>query len=123
MNPTLRESGEDYLETILMIQMERGGVRSIDIAQRMGVTKASVSKAMSILEERGYVEIVRRSVLLTERGRAIAESMLERHIYFRDLLIRAGVDPATAGEEACHMEHCLSSDSFARLRALIDGLV
>lgn len=120
MPPILHESGEDYLEAILMIHNERGCVRSVDIAQRLGVTKASVSKAMSLLEDRGYVEIVRRDVQLTEPGREVAEKMLERHVYFRDLLIRAGVEPDTAAEEACHMEHCLSSDSFARLRAYID---
>ncbi len=117
----LHESGEDYLEAILMIENERGLARSVDVAERLGVTKASVSKAMGILEERGYIEMARRQVRLTEAGRAVAERMLERHEYFRALLVRAGVTPEVAAAEACHMEHCLSSDSFAKLRAHLEG--
>ena len=118
----LHESGEDYLEAILMIENERGLARSVDVAERLGVTKASVSKAMGILEERGYIEMARRQVRLTETGRAVAERMLERHEYFRGLLVRAGVTPEVAAAEACHMEHCLSSDSFAKLRAHLEGI-
>ena len=118
----LHESGEDYLEAILMIENERGLARSVDVAERLGVTKASVSKAMGILEERGYIEMARRQVRLTEAGRAVAERMLERHEYFRGLLVRAGVTPEVAAAEACHMEHCLSSDSFAKLRAHLEGI-
>lgn len=118
----LHESGEDYLEAILMIENERGLARSVDVADRLGVTKASVSKAMGILEERGYIEMARRQVRLTEAGRAVAERMLERHEYFRGLLVRAGVTPEVAAAEACHMEHCLSSDSFAKLRAHLEGI-
>lgn len=119
----LRESGEDYLETILMLQQEHGSVRSVDIAQHLGVTKASVSKAMSTLEDRGYVEIVKRDVRLTEKGLALASEILERHIFFRDLLISSGVDPERAAEEGCHMEHCLSEDSFEKLREYCRDLV
>ena len=118
----LHESGEDYLEAILMIENERGLARSVDVAERLGVTKASVSKAMGILEERGYIEMARRQVRLTEAGRAVAERMLERHEYFRGLLVRAGVTPEVAAAGACHMEHCLSSDSFAKLRAHLEGI-
>lgn len=117
--PMLRESGEDYLEAILILHQQQGCVRSVDVATYLGVTKASVSKAMAILEARGYVEMGKRDVRLTELGRDVAERMLERHIFFRDLLIRAGVDSDTAAEEGCHMEHCLSDDSFAKLRALL----
>lgn len=118
----LHESGEDYLEAILMIENERGLARSVDVAERLGVTKASVSKAMGVLEGRGYIEMARRQVRLTEAGRAVAERMLERHEYFRGLLVRAGVTPEVAAAEACHMEHCLSSDSFAKLRAHLEGI-
>ena len=107
----LRESGEDYLEAILMLQQERGAVRAIDIAERLGVTKASVSKALTNLE------VVRRDVRLTEEGSSLAHEVLERHVFFRDLLVAAGVEPGLAAEEACHMEHCLSDDSFQKLRA------
>lgn len=112
----LRESGEDYLETILMLQQEHGSVRSVDIAQHLGVTKASVSKAMSTLEANGYVEIVKRDVRLTELGLHHAQEILQRHVFFRDLLIASGVEPERAAEEGCHMEHCLSEDSFEKLR-------
>ena len=113
----LRESGEDYLEAILMLQQARGAVRAIDIAERLGVTKASVSKALTNLEQRGCVEVVRRDVRLTEEGSSLAHEVLERHVFFRDLLVAAGVEPGLAAEEACHMEHCLSDDSFQKLRA------
>ncbi len=115
----LHESGEDYLEAILMLQQERGTVRSVDIAERLGVTKASVSKAMSLLEERGYVEMLKRDVRLTEAGRDIASQVLERHVFFSDLLVSSGVDPDLAAEEACHMEHCLSEESFQKLKAKV----
>ena len=119
MEMELRESGEDYLEAILMLSQEHEVVRSVEIAERLGVTKASVSKAISNLERRGYVEVIKRDVRLTESGRAIAEEILERHVFFRDLLISVGVAPDLAAEEACHMEHCLSEDSFRKLK---DGL-
>ena len=115
----LHESGEDYLEAILMLQQERGTVRSVDIAEHLGVTKASVSKAMSLLEERGYVEMLKRDVRLTEAGRDIASQVLERHVFFSDLLVSSGVDPDLAAEEACHMEHCLSEESFQKLKAKV----
>ena len=85
----LRESGEDYLEAILMLHRAHGVVRSVDIADQLGVTKASVSKAMSMLEERGYVEMAKRDVRLTEKGLARAEHVLEQHLFFRDLLSAA----------------------------------
>lgn len=116
----LRESGEDYLEAILMLHRAHGVVRSVDIAEHLGVTKASVSKAMSMLEERGYVEMAKRDVRLTEKGLSRAEHVLEQHLFFRDLLLAAGVDSRVAAEEACHMEHCLSDDSFSKLKAYIE---
>lgn len=118
----LRESGEDYLEAILMLHREHGVVRSVDIAEHLGVTKASVSKAMSMLEERGYVEMAKRDVRLTEKGLARAEHVLEQHVFFRDLLVASGVEPGVAAEEACHMEHCLSDDSFGKLKAHVEHL-
>ncbi len=116
----LRESGEDYLEAILMLRQERGVARSVDIAERLGVTKASVSKAMSQLEDNGFVEMFKREVRLTEAGQKIASEMLERHLFFSDLLVSSGVDPVVAAEEGCHMEHCLSEDSFQKLKARLN---
>lgn len=115
----LHESGEDYLEAILMLSQEREKVRSIDIAEHLEVTKASVSKAMANLERLGYVEMGKRDVRLTEAGMDVAARMLERHVFFRELLIEAGVEPERAAEEGCHMEHCLSEDSFEKLQALL----
>ena len=113
----LRESGEDYLEAILVLQRQRGAVRAIDVAEHLGVTKASVSKALSTLEGKGFIEVVKRDVRLTEEGSQVAHEILERHVFFRDLLVSAGVDADIAAEEACHMEHCLSEDSFQKLRS------
>lgn len=115
----LHESGEDYLEAILMLSQEREKVRSIDIAEHLEVTKASVSKAMANLERLGYVEMGKRDVHLTEAGMDVAARMLERHVFFRELLIAAGVEPERAAEEGCHMEHCLSEDSFEKLQTLL----
>ena len=113
----LRESGEDYLEAILVLQQKSGAVRAIDVAGYLGVTKASVSKAFSALEDKGLIEVVKRDVRLTEEGSRVAHEILERHVFFRDLLIAAGVDADTAAEKTCHMEHCLSEDSFQKLRS------
>ena len=118
---SLHESGEDYLEAILMLSQEREKVRSVDVAERLHVTKASVSKAMSSLESKGYVEMGKRDVSLTDKGLAVAEQMLERHRFFVRLLERAGVDAVIAAEEGCHMEHCLSEDSFEKLRAMLES--
>lgn len=115
----LRESGEDYLEAILMLSKEHEKVRSIDVAEHLSVTKASVSKAMTSLERKGYVEMGKRDVHLTEKGMEVASQMLERHVFFRDLLERAGVDAQRAAKEGCHMEHCLSEDSFEKLKQLL----
>ena len=116
----LHESGEDYLEAILMLSQEHEKVRSVDVADRLGVTKASVSKAMSSLESKGYVEMGKRDVRLTERGLEVAEQMLERHKFFVNLLERAGVPADVAEAEGCHMEHCLSEDSFEILRSMLE---
>lgn len=115
----LRESGEDYLEAILVLQRQHGAVRAIDIAAHLGVTKASVSKAMAALEDKGFIEVVKRDVRLTQEGARVAHEILERHVFFRDLLVSAGVAPEVAAEEACHMEHCLSADSFQKLKDFV----
>lgn len=115
----LHESGEDYLEAILMLSQEQEKVRSIDVATHLGVTKASVSKAMSSLERSGYVEMGKRDVHLTERGLEVARQMWERHCFFVGLLEDAGVSAEVASQEGCHMEHCLSEESFEKLRAML----
>ena len=117
----LHESGEDYLEAILMLSQQFDKVRSVDIADHLGVTKASVSKAMSGLEAKGYVEMGKRDVRLTEKGMQVAQEMLERHNFFVGLLERAGVDGDVAAKEGCHMEHCLSEDSFLKLQSMLNS--
>ena len=111
------ESQEDYLEAILVLRRRGGAVRAVDVAELLDVSKPSVSKAIGLLTARGFVEVVDHDVRLTDDGMRIAESVLERHVFFSDLLESAGVDAQTASSEACRMEHCLSSDSFAKLAA------
>ena len=115
----LRESGEDYLESIYVLSERQGLVRSIDVAEYLGVTKASVSKAMATLESNGYVEMGKRDVHLTERGLEVARQIWERHYFFVGLLEDAGVTPEVASQEGCHMEHCLSEESFEKLRSML----
>ena len=115
------QSVEDYLEAILMVQEEKGTCRAIDIAQHLGFSKPSVSVALRNLENDGSVLRGNDgSVQLTEKGRAIAESVLDRHRFLTNFLIMVGVDPATAEEDACGMEHTLSAESFERFRAWIE---
>ena len=115
----LRESGEDYLESIYVLSERQGIVRSIDVAEYLGVTKASVSKAMATLESNGYVEMGKRDVLLTGRGLEVARQMWERLCFFVVLLEDAGVAPEVASQEGCHMEHCLCEESFEKLRSML----
>ncbi|MBR5344696.1 MAG: metal-dependent transcriptional regulator [Clostridia bacterium] len=115
------QSVEDYLEAILMVQEEKGTCRAIDIAQHLGFSKPSVSVALRNLEKDGSVLRGNDgSVQLTEKGRAIAESVLDRHRFLTNFLIMVGVDPATAEEDACGMEHTLSAESFERFRAWVE---
>lgn len=114
----IHESREDYLETILMVQQEKGYAHAVDVSRRLGVSKASVSKALARLEREGFVaDSGSRELQLTDEGLAVAERTLERYRFFMSFLVDAGVDPATAGVEAHHMEHILSDDSFAKVVA------
>lgn len=116
----IHESGEDYLETILKLQQEHGRVRSIDIAKELNYSKPSVSRAMSILKERGLIEVEEREITLTAEGMAIASNIYSRHRYLQGFLQELGVDPQTAENDACRMEHVLSEDSYQRLKQFID---
>lgn len=115
------ESSEDYLEAILETREARGTCRNVDISERMGVSKASVTRAVRLLRGRGLVDVVGHEIVLTERGEQLASSTLEKHRFFEALLVGAGVDLATASAEACHMEHCISDESFRMLRARLTG--
>lgn len=114
-NGTITKSSEDYLEAILAIRRERGFCRNVDIAERLGVSKASVTKALGNLARRGLAEVVDRDVRLTAAGEFLAEETLAKHRFFERMLLDAGVDTEVASEEACRMEHCISADSFEKL--------
>ena len=116
------ESREDYLEAILVLRERWGFVRAADIAQWLGVSKASVSKAVGTLKRAGLATVVRHDVRLTTEGHSIAQSIRERHLFFRALLMRAGVEEKAASEEACRLEHCLSEESFGKLVVLLRPL-
>lgn len=116
----LQESGENYLETILILKNRFGYVRPIDIANEMGFSKPSVSRAVSILKENGYVTSDPNGMLLlTETGQAIAEEIYERHRVLTHFLVSLGVDEKIAAEDACRMEHAISHESFEKLKQFI----
>ena len=113
----IHASGEDYLETILILHREMGMVRSVDVARHLGVSKPSVCHAVAVLQEGGFLAVDGDHFLhLTEQGRIIAEKIYERHRFFTDRLIEAGVDPKTAEADACRIEHVISDETFRRLK-------
>ena len=114
----IHKSAEDYLEAMLMLKEERGYVRSIDVADKLGVTKPSVSYATKRLRESGYISFDPAGmILLLPPGLEIAERMYERHMLLTELLIGLGVEPEVAREDACKIEHDLSVESFDAIRA------
>lgn len=116
----LHASGEDYLETILILRKQCGMVRSVDVARYMSVSKPSVCRAVAVLRDGGFLRVDDDHFLhLTDAGREVAEKIYERHQFFTEQLIAAGVDPKIAEADACRMEHAISSESFARLKAAV----
>lgn len=114
---TLHESGENYLETILMLHNEKGFVRSVDVADRLNFSKPSVSRAMGILKRNGYITVEDGGrIVLTELGRKEAERVYERHVILTKYLISIGVDENTAVQDACRMEHVISAETFDRMK-------
>lgn len=110
-------SGEDYLEAVLILQKEKSMVRSVDLARHMEVSKPSVSRAVAVLQQGGFLTMNSDYFLhLTDVGQEVAEQIYEKHRFFTDRLIEAGVDPVTAEKDACRMEHVISQESFERLR-------
>ena len=110
-------SGEDYLEAILVLQKKMGMVRSIDLARHMGFSKPSISHAVGVLKNGGFLTMDENHFLhLTDVGREVAEKIYERHCFFTEQLIAAGVDPRTAEADACRIEHIISDESFSRLK-------
>lgn len=113
----IQESAENYLETILILRQRIGAVRSIDIVNELEFSKPSVSVAMKNLRENGYIEMDPEGyITLTDKGRAIAETMYERHTFISQWLITLGVDPRTAVEDACRIEHVISRESFEAIK-------
>lgn len=109
----IQESAENYLETILILRQRIGAVRSIDIVNELEFSKPSVSVAMKNLRENGYIEMDTEGyITLTDKGRAIAETIYERHTLISRWLITLGVNPKTAVEDACRIEHVISRESF-----------
>ena len=113
----IHASGEDYLETILILHREMGMVRSVDVSRHMAVSKPSVCHAVAVLQEGGFLAMDEDHFLhLTEVGKEIAGKIYERHRFFTDRLIEAGVDPKTAEADACRIEHVISEETFRRLK-------
>ena len=117
----LHASGEDYLEAILILHKQRGTVRSVDVARHLDVSKPSVSHAVATLKDGGFLTMDDDFFLhLTEVGREVAEQIYEKHRFFTERLIAAGVDPKTAEADACRIEHVISEESFRRLKAAME---
>ena len=113
----LQESGEMYLETIYVLSLRGKGVRAVDVAEYMGFSKPSVSRAMGLLRGAGYVELDEAGGLrLTEEGRRIAGKTYERHLFLTDFFISIGVSAETAAQDACKIEHDISDESFEAMK-------
>ncbi len=113
----LHASGEDYLEAILVLHKKIGMVRSVDVARHLEVTKPSVCHAVATLREGGFLTMDSDYFLhLTDVGQEVAEQIYEKHLFFTERLIAAGVDPKTAEQDACRIEHVISEESFQRLK-------
>ena len=110
------QSGEDYLECILMLGKVQDVVHRIDVAKRMDVSQAAVNKAVKILVEKGYIYEDGKHLYLSEEGKKYAEEVYEKHCIIRDYLTACGVSAATAEEDACHMEHLISEETFAMMK-------
>ena len=118
----LHASGEDYLEAVLVLQKQKGMVRSVDIARHMDVSKPSVCYAVATLKDGGFLTMDDGFFLhLTNIGREVAEQIYEKHRFFTERLIAAGVDSEIAEADACRIEHVISEESFRRLKAVAEA--
>ncbi len=114
---SVHESGEMYLEAILVLSKQTGFVRAIDVSEYLGYSKPSVSRAMGILRQGEYIVTeTDGAITLTEKGREIAEKIYERHTLLTELLIRMGVSEETAAADACKLEHAISDESFQAIK-------
>ena len=113
----LKESGEMYLETIYVLRKEKAFVRAIDVGAELGYSKPSVSRAMGILRDGGYIKVAEDGgITLTKAGLEVAERTYERHTVLSELFMKLGVDEETATNDACKIEHVISSTTFAALK-------
>ena len=118
----LHASGEDYLEAILVLQKQKGMVRSVDMARHMGVSKPSMCHAVATLKNGGFLTMDDGFFLhLTNIGREVAEQIYEKPRFFTERLIAAGVDSEIAEADACRIEHVISEESFRRLKAVAEA--
>ena len=117
---TIQESAEMYLETIFILTRSKPDVHSIDVVDYMGFSKPSVSRAVKLLKENGYIEVdENRHLSLTETGKAIAESMYDRHTVLSQALMSLGIDEDTAVKDACRIEHVISEASFQAIKKVL----
>ncbi len=120
---SLQESGQMYLESIFVLSRKRDAVRAVDVCEYMGYSKPSISRAMGLLRQGGFITVDRDGFIsLTEAGREVAEKMYERHTLLTALLVRLGVDEETAAEDACKIEHNLSDQSFAAIKRYVEQI-
>ena len=118
----IQESGEMYLETILILTQKKGSVRSLDVAEYMGFSKPSISRAMALLREGDYITMDKEGLItLTPSGLEIATKIYERHTVLTEFLTRLGVDADIAAADACKIEHDISDESFNAIKAHIHG--
>ena len=116
----LHASGEDYLEAILVLHKKMGTVRSVDVARHMEVSKPSVCHAVATLRKGGFLLMDEYHFLhLTDLGREVAEDTYEKHLFFTEILVAAGVDPVTAERDACRIEHVISEESFEQIKQYV----
>lgn len=120
---SVHESGEMYLEAILVLSQKNGFVRSIDVSEYLGYSKPSVSRAMGILRSGEYIIVDKDgSITLTDSGREIAEKIYARHTLLTKLLMKLGVSEETAAADACKLEHAVSDESFEAIKRYVAGL-
>lgn len=119
----IQESGEMYLETILFLTKKNGSVRAIDVAEHMGYSKPSVSRAVGLLKNGGYITVdADGRLVLTPSGKEVAEKIYERHTLLTDFFIRLGVDAEVASDDACKIEHHLSDQTFSAIKRYAESV-
>ena len=117
----IHESGEMYLETIHVLLKKNGSVRSVDISEHMGYSKPSVSRAVGLLKQGGYILVNEDGyITLTPAGTEVAIKIYERHTFLSQMLINLGVRPQVAAQDACRLEHAISDESFQAIKAYVE---